>query len=90
MQTVQYFTKSIALGSKYTYQTLPRVLTIWLDMSEDVAHDKAVFNQINVAMDEAIKTSPAYKVSFLSPFHLSRLTDMLRSGIQLSLRLSPA
>lgn len=64
--TVKSFTAAIALGSKYTYQTLPRVLTIWLDMSVDKHRDVATFDEINNAMDDAIKKSPVYKVCLIS------------------------
>ncbi len=37
LQTIRCFTRAIRYGSKYIYQTLPRILTIWLDMAEDPA-----------------------------------------------------
>ena len=61
--TIEAFTEAIAHGSKYTYQTLPRVLTIWLDMSEREDHDKNILRSITSKMDSAIKTSPIYKVT---------------------------
>ena len=32
--TVKAYVTAIRLGSKYAYQTIPRILTIWLDMGE--------------------------------------------------------
>lgn len=34
--TVKAYVTAIRLGSKYAYQTIPRILTIWLDMGEHV------------------------------------------------------
>lgn len=66
LQTIRCFTRAIRYGSKYTYQTLPRILTIWLDMAEEFAHvrdrDREVFIKINTEVNKAIKAAPAYKV----------------------------
>lgn len=32
--TVRAYVTAIRLGSKYAYQTIPRILTIWLDLGE--------------------------------------------------------
>lgn len=34
---VKLFCKSVASGTKYIYQALPRLLTIWLEMGEKPA-----------------------------------------------------
>ena len=34
--TVKAYVTAIRLGSKYAYQTIPRILTLWLDMGERV------------------------------------------------------
>ena len=34
--TVKEYVTALRLGSKYAYQTIPRVLTLWLDMGENV------------------------------------------------------
>ena len=66
LQTIRCFTRAIRYGSKYIYQTLPRILTIWLDMAEEFAHvrdrDREVFIKINTEVNKAIKAAPAYKV----------------------------
>ena len=64
LQTIRCFTRAIRYGSKYIYQTLPRILTIWLDMAEGVRPgDKAeIFKKINEEVLKAIKGAPAYKV----------------------------
>ncbi len=65
LQTVRSFTRAIRYGSKYIYQTLPRVLTIWLDMAEDPDRaNNEVFAKVNVEVSRAIKTAPVYKVTF--------------------------
>ena len=56
LQTIRAFTRAIRYGSKYTYQTLPRVLIIWLDVAEDP--DRAgndVFAKINIEISRSIK-----------------------------------
>ncbi|EPQ58953.1 hypothetical protein GLOTRDRAFT_70000 [Gloeophyllum trabeum ATCC 11539] len=34
-QTVKCFSRAIRYGSKYIYQTVPRILTLWLDLGEN-------------------------------------------------------
>jgi len=61
--TVRAFSRSIMHGSKFVYQTIPRMLTIWLDLGEDarvVATDS--FKKITEFMANAIQSAPAYKV----------------------------
>ncbi len=62
-QTVRCFTRAIRYGSKYIYQTLPRVLTIWLDLAEDPRTNTGdIFKKINDEVSRAIKAAPTYKV----------------------------
>ncbi|KZW04164.1 hypothetical protein EXIGLDRAFT_758462 [Exidia glandulosa HHB12029] len=35
LQTVQNYASSLQYGSKYIYQTMPRMLTLWLDLGEE-------------------------------------------------------
>ena len=61
--TVKQYARSLRFGSKYTYETIPRLLTLWLDMGEDaVLSNGDTFPQINREMDNAIKHTPVYKV----------------------------
>ena len=61
--TVKQYARSLRFGSKYTYETIPRLLTLWLDMGEDaVLSNGETFPQINREMDNAIKHTPVYKV----------------------------
>lgn len=63
LQTIRCFTRAIRYGSKYIYQTLPRILTIWLDMAEDPARaESQVFAKLNPEIKRAIKAGPVYKV----------------------------
>ncbi|KAI1796128.1 hypothetical protein LXA43DRAFT_880633 [Ganoderma leucocontextum] len=74
LQTVRCFTRAIRYGSKYIYQTLPRVLTIWLDMAEDPAREKSeIFLKINAEVSKAIKTAPVYKWYTAFPQAVSRI-----------------
>ncbi|CAN9100906.1 unnamed protein product [Alternaria alternata] len=36
---VENFTRSTVYGTKYYYQTLPKILTLWLDMGMEVTHN---------------------------------------------------
>jgi serine/threonine-protein kinase ATR len=64
LYTVRFFAKAIKYGSKYVYQTVPRLLTIWLDMGEDQRFQTGdVFKKLNDAVAKAIKETPVYKVS---------------------------
>jgi len=33
-QTIKCYTKTLQSGSKYVYQTMPRLLTLWLDLGD--------------------------------------------------------
>lgn len=35
VQTVKLFSRSLELGTKFIYQAMPRMLTIWLEAGED-------------------------------------------------------
>lgn len=64
LYTVRMYSQAIRLGSKYAYQTIPRLLTIWLDMGEDKIHQNSdSFNSINNEIAAAIKYTPVYKVA---------------------------
>jgi serine/threonine-protein kinase ATR len=78
LYTVRFFAKAIKFGSKYVYQTVPRLLTIWLDLGENgtLAGNDA-FKKLNEAVAKAIKETPVYKVSC----HVSKRfnTDLIGS-----------
>lgn len=66
LHTVKCFAKAITHGSKYVYQTVPRLLTIWLDMGENVTPAIAeIFKKLNGFVASAIKNAPVYKVHCL-------------------------
>jgi len=51
-------------GNKFIYQTVPRLLTIWLDMGEDVTvNTHEYFTKISAEISRAIGGVPAFKVS---------------------------
>jgi hypothetical protein len=63
LYTVRFFAKAIKFGSKYVYQTVPRLLTIWLDLGEDGNLSVGdTFKKLNEAVAKAIKETPVYKV----------------------------
>ncbi|KAI9000757.1 hypothetical protein BD414DRAFT_405932 [Trametes punicea] len=73
-QTIRSFTRAIRYGSKYIYQTVPRVLTIWLDLAEDErACASEIFQKINEEVGRAIRSAPVYKWYTAFPQIVSRI-----------------
>jgi len=63
LNTVRSFAKAIRYGSKYVYQTVPRLLTIWLDLGENPnTAGTDVFKKLNDVVAKAIQDAPVYKV----------------------------
>lgn len=63
LNTIRFYSKAIKAGSKYVYQTVPRLLTLWLDLGEDDPDLKTESNQkINQEVSKAIEAIPTYKV----------------------------
>ena len=64
LATIRCFTKAMKYGNKFIYQTVPRLLTIWLDMGEDPAvRSDECFTKITAEISRAINGVPAFKVS---------------------------
>lgn len=61
VHTVRYFSRAIKAGSKYIYQTVPRLLTLWLDMGEEAIQTEAL-KKMNIEVSRAIEAIPTYKV----------------------------
>ena len=63
LATVRCFTKAMKYGNKFIYQTVPRLLTIWLDMGEDPSvRSDDNFTKITADISRAITGAPAFKV----------------------------
>ncbi|KAJ4479010.1 hypothetical protein J3R30DRAFT_3881305 [Lentinula aciculospora] len=74
LSTIKAYAEAINLGTKYTYQTVPRLLTLWLDLGEDArAAETDTFKLINQAVSGAIKNSPVYKWFTAFPQIVSRI-----------------
>ncbi|OCH94317.1 hypothetical protein OBBRIDRAFT_823598 [Obba rivulosa] len=74
LQTVRYFSKAIKYGTKYIYQTVPRLLTIWLDMGENpTIASGEIFPRVNGEIARAIKSVPVYKWYTAFPQIVSRV-----------------
>ncbi|KAA1466566.1 hypothetical protein DENSPDRAFT_811680 [Dentipellis sp. KUC8613] len=74
VSTVRCFAKSMRNGSKYIYQTVPRMLTIWLDMGEDRTNSKAeMFNKVNAEVARTIQIVPPYMWYMTFPQIVSRI-----------------
>jgi hypothetical protein len=63
LSTIRCFTKAMKFGNKFIYQTVPRLLTIWLDMGEDsTVRSDDNFTKITAEISRAISSAPAFKV----------------------------
>lgn len=68
LSTIRFFTQAIIHGNKYIYQTLPRVLTLWLDMGDKGANeskDKAMTTRATSEISRIYDAVPVYKVNLL-------------------------
>ncbi|KAI9467128.1 hypothetical protein BJY52DRAFT_1423860 [Lactarius psammicola] len=62
LSTIRCFTKAMKYGNKFIYQTVPRLLTIWLDMGEDATvNTHEAFIKISAEISRAIGGVPAFK-----------------------------
>ena len=87
LNTIRFYSKAIKAGSKYVYQTVPRLLTLWLDLGEDDPRIKIESNQkINQEVSKANEAIPTYKVRPPSPDSLIFICTSC-SGSQPFLRL---
>ncbi|KIY53078.1 hypothetical protein FISHEDRAFT_34031 [Fistulina hepatica ATCC 64428] len=72
--TVYCYARALKHGSKYVYQTIPRLLTIWLDMGADAEIcQQEEFRKINSIVEKAIKETPVYKWYTAFPQIVSRV-----------------
>ncbi|KAJ7156082.1 hypothetical protein C8R43DRAFT_884346 [Mycena crocata] len=72
--TVKSFARAIKYGSKYIYQTVPRLLTIWLDLGEDrKMSQQETFTKLNEVVAKIIKDAPVYKWFTAFPQIVSRV-----------------
>ncbi|KAK7062299.1 Serine/threonine-protein kinase atr [Favolaschia claudopus] len=72
--TVKSFARAIKHGSKYVYQTVPRLLTIWLDLGEDRRlASQETFKKLNEVVAKIIKDAPVYKWFTAFPQIVSRV-----------------
>ncbi|KAH8096675.1 hypothetical protein BXZ70DRAFT_1032531, partial [Cristinia sonorae] len=74
LQTVRCYGKAIKYGSKYIYQTVPRLLTLWLDMGEDKdIKNTEIFSRVNKEVAKAIMSVPMHKWYTAFPQIVSRV-----------------
>lgn len=80
LNTIKCFGEAIAHGDKYIYQTVPRLLTLWLDMGEnhkDSADHKPT-KKATAYLIRHTKEAPAYKVRL----HLAKYRQLLMLPIE--------
>jgi serine/threonine-protein kinase ATR len=62
-QTIKCFTEAATYGNKFVYQTIPRLLTLWLDIGKrKVSAENLLFDRINSVVASSIDSIPVYKV----------------------------
>lgn len=66
--TIKAFSKSMMHGSKYTYRTVPRLLTIWLDLGENpLMAQQDMFKKMTEHISRAIQGAPVFQVTIYFP-----------------------
>ena len=84
--TIRSFSKAIVHGTKFIYRTIPRLLTIWLDVGEDRNFaGQDTFKKMTESVAQAIKDAPAYKVC-VPCSSLASINFWASSGTPLSLK----
>ncbi|CAL1700250.1 unnamed protein product [Somion occarium] len=74
LQTVKCYSKAMKFGSKYIYQTVPRLLTLWLDMAVEVKPaDIDIFKKTNNEVAKTVKSVPVWKWYTAFPQIVSRV-----------------
>ncbi|KAG6335950.1 hypothetical protein ID866_3139 [Astraeus odoratus] len=74
VHTVKDYSRAMMHGSKYVYQAIPRILTLWLDGGENpTIASHAFYAKINSAVAAAIDTIPVYKWFTAFPQIVSRV-----------------
>ncbi|CAA7258548.1 unnamed protein product [Cyclocybe aegerita] len=72
--TVRSFSRAIMHGSKYVYQTVPRLLTIWLDMGENkIACQDDNFKKMTDNVSRCFQEAPVFKWYTAFPQIVSRV-----------------
>ncbi|KAI6024462.1 hypothetical protein EDC04DRAFT_2869391 [Pisolithus marmoratus] len=74
LHTVREYAKAMMHGSKYVYQAIPRILTLWLDGGENPKiNSHAFYAKINGCVAAAIDSIPVYKWFTAFPQIVSRV-----------------
>ncbi|KAH9844382.1 uncharacterized protein C8Q71DRAFT_696515 [Rhodofomes roseus] len=74
LHTVRAYIRAIRFGSKFIYQTVPRLLTLWLDMGEHSEMSKhRNYEYMNAEIEKAIKSIPVCKWYTAFPQIVSRV-----------------
>ncbi|KAI0307055.1 hypothetical protein B0F90DRAFT_1807754 [Multifurca ochricompacta] len=91
LSTVRCFTKAMKYGNKFIYQTVPRLLTIWLDMGEDPnVNSHEYFTKINAEIARAVGGVPAFKWYTAFPQIASRVGHVYPPVFEVLARLISA
>lgn len=81
---IRAYASAIKAGNKYTFQTIPRLITLWLDIGEDTQLSQTEqFATINAEIHAAVQQTPVYKARICDlrsqGWHSS---DLIRSVVE--------
>ncbi len=72
---IRAYASAIRAGNKYTFQTIPRLITLWLDIGEDSQlSQNDQFSTINSEVLAAVQTTPSTKYASLKLTRCPSLT----------------
>ncbi|KAG8968537.1 serine/threonine-protein kinase M1 [Tulasnella sp. 419] len=78
----KHYIDALSCGSKYIFQTMPRLLTLWLDLTAEkgkglqesaAQHVQSSANRINLLIEGALKSLPVYQWFTAFPQIVSRI-----------------
>ncbi|KAF8338841.1 uncharacterized protein EI90DRAFT_2908515 [Cantharellus anzutake] len=72
-QACKYYIKALKFGSKFVYQAMPRLLTIWLDSGADSELVEISQSKLNKSVEDAIGSLPPYQWFTAFPQIISRI-----------------
>ncbi|KAF5363593.1 hypothetical protein D9756_000300 [Leucocoprinus leucothites] len=90
LATVRAFLRAVKQGSKYLYQTVPRLLTLWLDIGESTSSEREYREAAAKCQEHAsraIREIPAYKWYIAFPQIVSRVGHRNPETFQILSRL---
>ena len=91
LNTINWFGESMLYGDKHIYQTVPRLLTLWLELTTQYLNDNThkETNKATVFLSSHVEEIPTYKASLSAMYFLVMTLYANQSGTQLFHNWSP-